>query len=243
MYKENIKKYKKILNRIKKFQNKYIYWNNGKPGIITPYTDECKEDFLEIRHLCELVVRKTLGEKSPYYLETERLLKEKYFPHYSVIHHLSIITKKAYKMYRKIAKEFEGDKNEKVDTVSKKMIVSKDVKLKCGNLILDPSNATLKYKKNPPVEIQPDNIVIRFLKLLLINKNTVLKYSQIARDLNLNCYSVNPTKEYDANIARNVQFIKRDLKKILKKVGLTQKEIDQMILSKKNVGYKLPCKD
>jgi len=40
-------------------------------------------------------------------------------------------------------------------------------------------------------------------------------------------------------IAKAVQYIRRNIVPILEKAGMTKSDIEDMILSKRNVGYKL----
>lgn len=108
--------------------------------------------------------------------------------------------------------------------------------LEYKHIILDLSKATLQYKNNKPIEIQPNNKEIKCLEILMRNKEIVSNYVDIAKELNLNCYHDKATQN---NVAREVQFVKRDLNKVLKNAGLTKKEIDEMIITKKKVGYKL----
>ncbi len=108
--------------------------------------------------------------------------------------------------------------------------------LEYGGIILNLSKATLQYKDNNQIEIQPDNKEIKFLKLLIQNKGNVLKYEEIAKKMRLSFYYESALK---AIVAREVQFLKRDLGNVLRKAGLTQKEITKMIITKKKVGYKL----
>ena len=110
--------------------------------------------------------------------------------------------------------------------------------LECGELRINLSKATMQYKNKPPIDISPDNSEIKFLVYLIKHKGQVVEYVEIAKNLELNCYS-----EGDENrkVAREVQFLKRDSKKVLKQVGLTKKEVEKIITAKKNIGYKLVC--
>jgi hypothetical protein len=59
---------------------------------------------------------------------------------------------------------------------------------------------------------------------------------EIADELGLNCYNQYATNQ---DVAREVQFLKRDLNKTLNKAGMTMEDIDKTIVAKKNLGYKL----
>ena len=101
----------------------------------------------------------------------------------------------------------------------------------CGSLVINISAATLKYKDNPAVDIQPKNREIKFLVMLAKNKN-VVAYSEIATEIESTSFG-------EEVIARAVQYLKRDLKPILKKAGMTDEEIKKMIKPVKNTGYKI----
>ena len=84
--------------------------------------------------------------------------------------------------------------------------------LKYGNIVLDlTEEATLQYKENDPIEIQPDNKEIKFLKILIKNKGKISKYLEIAEKIGLNCYYEGIPSE---KVSREVQFSKRDLGKV-----------------------------
>jgi len=109
--------------------------------------------------------------------------------------------------------------------------------LVCGRLELNLRKATLRYKDFKPVEISPDTNEIKLLSFLMQAKRLV-KYKEIAKKLDLNCYHPDYTNKQHA---RDIQFLRRDLNPILEKAGMTRKEINKMITAKKNTGYKLHC--
>jgi len=120
-------------------------------------------------------------------------------------------------------------------------IVNNNLELKCGDLVLNLTKATLQYKDNKPIEIEPENREIKFLKLLMESKGEVIKYWEIAKMLNLKCIEQGVT-EIDIEVfSREVQFLKRDLNKFLIKAGFEQEKLDKMVVAKKNMGYKLNC--
>lgn len=108
----------------------------------------------------------------------------------------------------------------------------------CGKLKINLSEATMQYKNKPLVDISPDNDEIKFLVLLIKHKEKVIEYVEIAKNLNLNCYHKGVKNK---EVTREVQYLKRDLRKVLKQAGLSKKEIEKMITAKKNIGYKLTC--
>jgi len=108
--------------------------------------------------------------------------------------------------------------------------------IELNGLTLDLTKATLQYKKSPSFEISPTSQEIRLLLLLASHKNQVMEYKDLAKELDLNCYH---EKVENKDVSRDVQFIKRDLTKILGKAGMMKAEINRLILIKTNVGYKL----
>lgn len=110
--------------------------------------------------------------------------------------------------------------------------------LSCGKLHLDLEKGTLCFGGKPPVEISPDNQIIRLL-ILLMRYRRIVGYVEIANILDMNCWHENVENK---DVAREVQYLKRDLKNYLRdKVGMSNLNIRNMLISKKNVGYKLHC--
>ena len=101
-------------------------------------------------------------------------------------------------------------------------------------LKLDLLKGILQYKNNKPTEISPTQDEIKFL-ILLIESDQIVKYGEIADKLDLNCRASSDPQE----IAKAVQYIRRNIVPILEKAGMTKSDIEDMILSKRNVGYKL----
>jgi len=101
-------------------------------------------------------------------------------------------------------------------------------------LKLDLLKGILQYKNNKPTEISPTQDEIRFL-ILLMESEQIVKYGEIADKLDLNCRASSDPKE----ISKAVQYLRRNIVPILEDAGMTKDEIEDMILSKRNVGYKL----
>ena len=101
-------------------------------------------------------------------------------------------------------------------------------------LKLDPLKGTLQYKNNKPKEITTERDEIKFL-ILLMKTDTILEYKVIAKQLEMNCYHDGVT---NSDVAREVNFIRRNLATMLKDTGMTDKDIGAMILTKRKVGYK-----
>jgi hypothetical protein len=103
-----------------------------------------------------------------------------------------------------------------------------------GELKIDLLKGTMQYKNNKPAEISPTQDEIKFL-VLLIESDHIVKYGEIADKLDLNCRASSDPME----IAKAVQYLRRNIVPILEDAGMTRDEIEDMILSKRNVGYKL----
>ncbi|MBU0569228.1 hypothetical protein KKB40_00410 [Patescibacteria group bacterium] len=101
-------------------------------------------------------------------------------------------------------------------------------------LKLDLPKGTLQYKNNNQVEISPTQDEIKFL-VLLMESYQIVTYGKIADKLDLNCRA----SSHPAEVAKAVQYLRRNVVPILEKAGMTRSEIEDMILSKRNAGYKL----
>lgn len=104
-----------------------------------------------------------------------------------------------------------------------------------GKLELNIPQGTIRYDKTLE-EISPEIDIIKFLILLFENQR-VVEYVELAKYLKLPCYH----KECkNVDVARDIQFIKRDLLTFLKKkLGMPEKEVRNMIITKWMVGFKL----
>jgi len=72
------------------------------------------------------------------------------------------------------------------------------------------------------------------LKMLMERKGKVVENKQVAYEIGL--ASPNQNKENE-DFADDIKHIKRKVVKILEKAGMTKKEIDTMIGSRRNIGY------
>ena len=102
------------------------------------------------------------------------------------------------------------------------------------DLKINLSQGTMQYKNKKPIEISPTQDEIKYL-VLLMESDHIVKYGEIADKLDLNCRASSNPKE----IATAVQYIRRNIVPILVDAGITRDEIEDMILSKRNVGCKL----
>ena len=106
-----------------------------------------------------------------------------------------------------------------------------------SDLVLNLDRCVLRYKDNSPTEISIDTKIAKFLMILMNNQDKVIQYKDIAMDFKLIC-GINEVD--NKNVARDVQSTKRDLLRFLEdKVGMTKKITSNMIIVKKNVGFKL----
>ncbi|PIS13872.1 hypothetical protein COT65_01890 [Candidatus Shapirobacteria bacterium CG09_land_8_20_14_0_10_47_13] len=131
--------------------------------------------------------------------------------------------------YKKIRKQYEQIRS---------VIDERENVLEWKDLKLNLSKGSLQYKNNPPKDVSPSEKEIMFLALLMRAKR-IVEYTEIARELKMNCYHPGVTNE---DIARNVQYLRRDIVSILIGVGITRNEIKKMIVSIRNRGYKLRTK-
>jgi len=129
-----------------------------------------------------------------------------------------------------------SDNNQQgIDTITSSIM---NKLLICGVLRINLEQGIISYSDKTPVEISSDTKIIKFLVFLMQNKR-VVEYREIAKNIEMNCWHEGISNE---DVAREVQFIKRDLTTFLEdKVGMNQKEIQNLIIVKKNVGYKLRC--
>lgn len=108
---------------------------------------------------------------------------------------------------------------------------------KCCGLTLDLSKSEIQYKQGSPVNITRTNKEILFLIILLKNVGRVVKYRTIAAETKARNYRKN---KGDEELKRDVQFLRKDLvDKVLLKTGMTHLEINKMIVSVTNQGYKV----
>ena len=143
--------------------------------------------------------------------------------------------------YNKILGEIRS-KSKKLDASQQRdtqtpISPSDDKVLECGLLKINLDQSTIQFKESMPVEISTGVNTIKFLIILMENKR-VVEYIEIAQKLKLNCYHDGVENK---DVAREVQFLRRDLGDFLVKIGMNKKEVQEMFISKKNVGYKLRC--
>lgn len=105
-----------------------------------------------------------------------------------------------------------------------------------GNLTINLEKSYLQYKKKAPIEISPTSREIVLLMCLIKNAGSIVEYLDIAKLLR-------PEESFDdyenKDVARDVQFVRRDLVKILKQAGIKKSELRKLIAAKTNLGYLL----
>ena len=104
--------------------------------------------------------------------------------------------------------------------------------LKSGLLTLDFTAGTLRYDKNPSVEISPNKVEIRFLAYLMSNQR-IVEYEELIKEFMGNLLSASP---------RDIQFLKRNLLAYLRKGANMPTDqvraISKMIEAIQGEGYK-----
>lgn len=150
----------------------------------------------------------------------------------------------------KCFKWYKGTRNYRFQNIDHQRLTEVYIQLKtdfqalngvyrCGKLVLDITESSLKYKNNPPVKgISPQNQEVQFLVYLIQNENKIVKYLSIARELNLNSSGPGATNQ---SVARNVQFVRRNLGYLLENAGMTKDAINKIIINKTKLGYQLVC--
>ena len=108
----------------------------------------------------------------------------------------------------------------------------------CNKLKVDLSRATLQYDQNKSVDISPQNREIIFLSMLFEADGDVVYHKDVVTRLKLKAVKDENTNE---DFARDVQFLRRDLGKMLKKAGMNENEIEKMIRVVRKTGYQLRC--
>ncbi len=117
-------------------------------------------------------------------------------------------------------------------------IVEKTNTLICQNLVLDTVKGTLQYATNKPVPVTIDGREIKLLRLLFEYRDRILRYETIATKLDMNFYHESVSNE---DAGEEIRYLKRDLVRLLKKVGMESKDINKMLIVQKNIGYRLIC--
>lgn len=114
--------------------------------------------------------------------------------------------------------------------------ISNPKKLVCRTLKIDLTRGSLRFKKNKPININIGSDAIKFLILLMKNKDEILTYRFIAKIIKPANYRIDKS---DKTLGREIQFIYRDLYTILKKVKMNKQDIKSFIHNIRTQGYKL----
>lgn len=109
-------------------------------------------------------------------------------------------------------------------------------KYNISGIELDTLQGIIKYG-NTKLDISKENNIIK-LFICLFDSQQVVDYVTIAKHLQLNCFIDDDSKNID--VSREVQYLKRDLLKYLKKeLGYPAKLASNLIITSRKVGYKL----
>lgn len=110
--------------------------------------------------------------------------------------------------------------------------------LVCGGLSLDTNAGTLQFGKKAAIPVTVESNEVRFLKLLLERRGSAIPYFEIAKFLDLaSSLTEQPIKEAPDDI----KHLKLSLTKLLLSVGMSQGEIDKMLVVQRKIGYALHC--
>lgn len=104
-------------------------------------------------------------------------------------------------------------------------------------IVVNENAATFQFEEYPPVTISPTIEPIRFIIFLIKKAAYVVQYIEIAKELNIGAYHENCTNE---DVARNVQYLRRDLLNYLREKGLDEEaivKIKKMIVNKRSRGF------
>lgn len=111
---------------------------------------------------------------------------------------------------------------------------------KCGKLTLDLNRGEITFKDKRTIHISPQTREIKLLALLMNIPGNIVENRMIGKALDLNIYTEGDLNNKDG-LKREIQSIKRDLRKILIEAGMTEKQIENSIRSVTKVGYKMLC--
>lgn len=112
--------------------------------------------------------------------------------------------------------------------------VPKKKVLRWGHLVIDYQQATLRYKNKKTIEITPDSQIVKWLTCVIEKNGEVAEYVEVA--LAIEHISEKQQKEND-DVGRYVQLVKKRVVSLLQRAGMTKKEIDQMLITKRGFGF------
>lgn len=229
----------KILSKNKKFFNEH----DIQPPAIP---DNLIGDIKDIDILWE----NKIGPKMHEFLgKVERVLLEAGNPKYELMPELNDLFKKIDDTLDRIIRQDDDDFAKLATEASEKNpFLKRENKLerpkvsrmlKSGLLNLNLTTGTLQYGNNLPVEISPEKTEVKFLAILMSNQR-IVEYKELGEEFMRGSSIDRATNQ---GMARNIQFLKRDLLSYLKEnVGMPKDQvraISKMIEAKRGKGYKL----
>ena len=121
-------------------------------------------------------------------------------------------------------------------TVGSNPYMSDGVFNKSG-ISLDLDNARLSFMEMPPIDISPRSNAIKLLRILMIN-DMYITYSKIAKELDINALDES-TREEDIykDVSRAIGDIRKQLVKLLVTAGMTNPQINTILVTKRKYGY------
>jgi DNA-binding winged helix-turn-helix (wHTH) protein len=118
------------------------------------------------------------------------------------------------------------DKLIKIHNKAKRAMLNskKDKKIEFNEMFLNLKTCTLQFKDNKPIKIIPTNQEIKLLMLLLENKNVVVNYEIIAKNIGINSYHGEITED----VTGAIKIIKNKLNSLLDKAGFRKNIIENV---------------
>lgn len=110
---------------------------------------------------------------------------------------------------------------------------SKKLRCGCGQIKVNLDEATLQINDSPPVDISPQHQGIRLLTLL-IKARQLVTYDEIAKN-------IDSTSFKSEVLSRGVNFIKKEVRKIMLKAGMSPSEFKKTFITVRNTGYIINC--
>lgn len=113
-----------------------------------------------------------------------------------------------------------------------------DDRLRCGDLELDLTSSTLRYKQSS-ITVSPTTQPVRLLIMLLKASPRYVGYEAIGKELRLQSYDEDMTKDDKMLFNDEIHKLRQSLIALLKKVKMKNKEIHAMLITVRGAGFKL----
>lgn len=108
-------------------------------------------------------------------------------------------------------------------------------------LKLNIKEGTLQYRNGRVVGVELDSKPIKLLILLLKNLGDIVTYQAISKELDIGSYVEKRDNQGGKtnHLSEAIKYIKRELVNMLMNTGIDRSKITNMLISKRNYGYKL----